>query len=271
MDGAARLAGIGKPLAGLLIVDEPGLIRDIRAVSPQTMLVYRYVQGKDDPGPNYSGNAKDEAHKAINWRWQHHAIDAPGADYYQWANEWFPSYHPSMSGQEKNERAGRVKWFGEFYAHLVDILEPRGLKTTYGDWYPGSPEPFDWLLLFDSLRHCKGKVVLDYHGYCPFNTDDMAVASRYWALRIMHDMDEYWPDDLKDMPVIYGETSNARGYLPDQSLNLIKQLDTLLLPWRARMKFFAWYEVVNPELPTGWAAYNVSPIFPQIFDYLASQ
>ncbi len=258
VNGIAWLYAIGKPLAGILIVDEPGLILPIKLVSPTTEIVYRWVWGVGDRIPDLKTNPRDEALRDLNIRWYKHVVEAAGADWYQWQNEWWPKDNPAYAAA--------------YYDTILDETWRAGIAPpTVLDLYPGVPENKDFECLYPMLRKAKRMgAAVNYHGYCPYDVDDMAIDSQWWSMRWMLAQATIFPVDLRDLIVIIGEASNAHGYLPGRTLSLMQQEDDLLIPYPF-VKFVAWYELNNPQAGTKWAMFNYYDMLPAFFAWAAAR
>lgn len=249
-----RLHDAGKPLAGLMIVDEWGFLHEAKRISPETKITARQVWSGSDHTPQ--GDAISAANHDFNDRIAIYMNFAQGADYYQFQNEWYP----------KNDN----QYFVDYYGELTRLCKREGIHNTIFDFYPGTPEKPSWPILEACIRECWPWAAPNYHGYNPFNSDDMSYLDEWWSLRVLYDQHTIWPADLQNVQWIIGETSNAYGYEGGITLREMQQLHGLYVPFRDHIMYAAWYTLSNPAINNGWQRFNYSDQLPQITDWLVS-
>lgn len=228
---AKRLHEAGKPIPAMLIVSDPGLCKTIKDVSPDTMVIYRWVAGADDASPfanlraDGSGSTAD-GRAWVDQLWTRHS-QAIGADYHQLYNE------VAFGGNGQS-----VRYAEKFAAFNIDMMKrarEMGIHVTVGNFFPGVPEDRHIAVMQEMFAMAEQyDMPLIYHNYTSDANNpatgltDYHYQSEAFALR--------WVKWLKPFPklkMIGGET--ARYHAPrfqgrEDTLRLMKDLDSLNQP-----------------------------------------
>jgi hypothetical protein len=185
----------GNPVPFVLVVSDPGLVSAIKRVSPQTIVIYRWVAGDEDPSPfDINGNG-DGAAWVHNLMYRH--SQAPEADYHQFFNE------VSFSGNGQSlEYARNVARVEMDMCRTLHANYP-GFKMTGGNYMPGVPDPFKYGAelkpLYDMLN-ANGDAAL-FHWYSTPEADSSMQNGATWMCTRILDYFDQWPN----MPVFIGE------------------------------------------------------------------
>lgn len=234
-----RLANGGTPIPVMTVINlDPS---PILQVSPQTHVIWRRVNGHNDPAPYHNGLWT----KGADWFYDHRAAyDAVWAKvkshglstdrlYAQWANEWWMGNQTSIADAQRYSR---------FYLDLVETAYAiGGYRSTWGDFAfgnvndgstPTEPNHISAMREMFELAdmRARGGVIcpLNYHAYgkdkSPYNIVEDA---KFWALR--------WVNWIKPYPhirFIGGEAgipdvNNSHFLSVENTMTMIKDLDRL--------------------------------------------
>lgn len=205
-------ANAGKPIPLAVVINNAGIVDEIKRISPQTFVVLRagVVGGQDVlplvPDDNQANFLAGE--KRFNERY----IPC-NADAYQCCNEHYSNAYP----------AWKVEAMAQFYIGVMSAAKARGKLSTIGDFSGGTPEDSDIELMQPMLIKAEqdGHLV-NYHGYAPPNIYDMSYLSEWWSMR--------WERITRNYPklrVVIGETGGYHNNGPD-IMGMMRQYQAML-------------------------------------------
>lgn len=249
-----RLAKAGRPLALAVVINEPGLVGTIKALSNKTVVVYRHTTMPS--GIAVTGELdKDKAAGAQFFRdyWPLLSQGA-GADYYQFCNEWLPYDNRVLLA------GGCMAYIG-----LMEEAARHNKRVTCGDLNVGHPAPAIAGALESMLTWAEQLgMPLNYHAYTRPGTTDPSAEAPGRTMR--------WVDYIKGHPrlkVIIGEygpdDGNAAYPGAEKVIEMSRQYDNLLLPYAGQVLGYGyWAESAGHS----WSHSDVTPALPEIERWL---
>ncbi len=265
-----QIAEAGAVMTTVKAVEGIGWLEGIKAISPQTVTVGRYIRGDGDidvEGPPLDGDLRETAQRVMDSLLHKWAPHREYVDYWEITNELDP---PGIEGHRK---------YAHFFRHCIDIADAEGYKLALFSYSLGVPEWEEWEAIVEtgvfSLAKAGGHA-LSLHEYAypmdrwfgeslpghPAYPDRGPLACRYRWL---------YEDFLKPrdevIPLFITEANVARD------LPLVTQEE-----WMAQM---TWYDarlredyyVVGAHLFTlgsggGWANYEFTEWLPALIQHI---
>lgn len=174
LDLASGLHGDNRWITSATICNDAGFLRNFRAVSPRTYIVWRPNVGAVDANPLADGQWVDPK----VWLEKHWAEIEPHRG-------WFDAVQLANEFYNNQWSVGEVQRYGEWYAGLAVEADRRGVKVTVGDFAVGVVELDQWQYLDNMLRYAAANGhPLNYHMYSsPKAPYDMAYEAEYYAMR----------------------------------------------------------------------------------------
>ncbi len=265
-----QITASGAVMTTVKAVEGIGWLKDIKAISPETVTVGRYIRGDGDidvEGPPLDGDLRETAQRVMDSLLHKWAPHREYVDYWEITNELDP---PGVEGHRK---------FAHFFRHCIDIADAEGYKLALFSYSLGVPEWEEWEAIVEtevfSLAKAGGHT-LSLHEYAyPMDTwfgeplpgqptypDRGPLACRYRWL---------YEDFLKPrdevIPLFITEANLAR--------------DLPLVTEEEWMEQLAWYDarlredyyVVGAHLFTlgsggGWANYEFTEWLPSLIQHI---
>ncbi len=136
LPGAVRqIAEAGAVMTTVKAVEGIGWLKDIKAISPQTVTVGRYIRGDGDidvEGPPLDGDLRETAQRVMDSLLHKWAPHREYVDYWEITNELDP---PGVEGHRK---------YAHFFRHCIDIADAEGYKLALFSYSLGVPEWEEW-------------------------------------------------------------------------------------------------------------------------------
>lgn len=259
----------------LTSVNNWGILKDIKDIMPDAVLIARPVSGTSDEQPRGPNNTYWQGSD-----WVKHMLPrfngVPAGCYYQFVNEWEGNGDPPEV----------VQRFNTYQTQVARYCKSIGITPTIGDWSLGTPglptipREAHYLEIFN--QQPDGCLNVAEVLECPVNAHNYAPEGD-GATNMAAGIDSYflrWETLAKGHPrlrIIGGEGGNAgkgpgeteEHMFRPQTFDCMKQALNLLRksPYHANYVAVNWWEIVDPATHKDWSGDNWSDLLPAYFDW----
>ncbi len=255
----ASLARLGKPMSALVSVTHKALCAKVKAVSPQTFVVYRHWIGED--GFNPATVRLDRWETGEEWLARFLPnLQGVTADAFQFANEWY------LYALGRGDTAR----YAQFYIELMNACYARGIKCTVGDFNVGHVEPHEVAALAPMFARAEQlNMPLNYHAYSINEGDDtdMRLGEAFYAMRWLA-----WVQPFPKLRVLLGEAGKyhkPRFVNTETTLRMMRDHLAQLAPHADRVIGSCWWTLAGE--PGGWGADDFQAALDAVESWITQQ